>query len=355
MIDTASFLNSKDIADYWYKIGRNSYCTPLQSAYIIYKSRDKTLKEKHAAWKELMETTPDCSVAEGSRKERMGLSDALSNSLHAFLKAYMALEERLYGDLIYRGDHACAVYFYRTYYKGDRDWHEDRRIFRMHDDCLRAAKEDDPDLLYIEITKQWIDSEERLEALMRGDGTLLSFDAEGLPEADSDLFQAFEWLWFDFPTPFRRGDIVVSPHSFFGYRVGGEEPFVLTSLSSWGEEEMLQNGYDAKEAEYAQKRLSRQRESADGTDMTAHGYFQLEDGTIWAECMHDYLDLAYYREEPTGIRRILKLFSAFEKGEIDAELLAKGYHILLTEAELEQKREALDCFLDETQKKAGLK
>ena len=355
MIDTASFLNSKDIADYWYKIGRNSYCTPLQSAYIIYKSRDKTLKEKHEAWKELMETTPDCSVAEGSREERMGLPDALSSSLHAFLKAYMALEERLYGDLIYRGDHACAVYFYRTYYKGDRDWHEDRRIFRMHDDCLRAAKEDDPDLLYIKITKQWIDSEERVDALMRGDGTLLSFDAEGLPEADSRLFQAFEWLWFDLPTPFRRGDIVVSPHSFFGYRVGGEEPFVLTSLSSWGEEEMLQNGYDAKEAEYALKRLSRQRESADGTDMTAHGYFQLEDGTVWAECMHDYLDLAYYREEPTGIRRILKLFSAFEKGEIDAELLAKGYHILLTETELEQKREALDCFLDETLKKAGLK
>lgn len=267
----------------------------------------------------------------------------------------MALEERLYGDLIYRGDHACAVYFYRTYYKGDRDWHEDRRIFRMHDDCLRAAREDDPDLLYIKITKQWIDSEERIDALMRGDGTLLSFDAEGLPEADSDLFEAFNWMWFDFPTPFQRGDIVVSPHSFFGYRVGGEEPFILTSLSSWGEEEMLQNGYDAKEAEYAEKRLFRQRESADGTDMTAHGYFQLEDGTIWAECMHDYLDLAYYREEPTGVRRILKLFSAFEKGEIDAELLAKGYHILLAEAELEQKREALDCFLDETLKKAGLK
>ena len=111
MIDTASFLNSKDIADYWYKIGWNSYCTPLQSAYIIYKSRNKTLKEKHAAWKELMETTPDCPFAEGFRKERMGLPDALSGSLHAFLRAYMALEERLYGYLIDRGDHACAVYF----------------------------------------------------------------------------------------------------------------------------------------------------------------------------------------------------------------------------------------------------
>ena len=94
----------------------------------------------------------------------------------------------------------------------------------MHDDCLRAAKEDDPDLLYIKITKQWIDSEERIDALMRGDGTLLSFDAEGLPEADSDLFEAFEWLWFDFPTPFQRGDIVVSPHSFSDTVQEGRSP-----------------------------------------------------------------------------------------------------------------------------------
>ena len=353
MIDTASFLNSKDIAEHWKKIG--FICTPVQAAYIIYKSRERSLQEKHAAWKELIETTPDCPLAEGPRKERMGLSDALSKSLHAFLRAYMALEEKLYGDLIDRRDHACAVYFYRTYYKGDRDWHEDRRLFRLHDDCLRAARDDDPELLYIEITKQWTDPEERIAALMRGDGTLLSFDAEGLPEADGDLLQAFEWLWFDFPTPFRRGDIVVSPHSFFGYRAGGEELLVLTSLSSWGEGEMLQNGYDAKEAAYAEKRLFRQRESADGTDMTAHGYFQLEDGTVWAECMHDYLDLEYYRKEPQGIRRILKLFSAFERGEIGAELLAKGYHILLCEAELDRNKEALGCFLDETLQKAGLK
>ena len=230
MIDTASFLNSKDIAEYWYKIGWNSYCTPLQSAYIIYKSRNKTLKEKHAAWKELMETTPDCSVAEGFRKERMGLPEPLSGSLHAFLKAYMALEERLYGYLIDRGDHACAVYFYRTYYKGDQDWHEDRRIFRMHDDCLRAAREDDPDLLYIKITKQWIDSEERIDALMRGDGTLLSFDAEGLPEADSDLFEAFDQMWFDFPTPFGGG--ISSSHPILFSDIGWEGRSPLSSRRS---------------------------------------------------------------------------------------------------------------------------
>ncbi len=45
--------------------------------------------------------------------------------------------------------------------------------------------------------------------------------------------------------------------------------------------------------------------------MTAHGYFQWDDGSVYWECMHHYLDLEYYREEPQGIRRILKAFSSF--------------------------------------------
>src|SRR5699024_11625554 len=47
-------------------------------------------------WKELMETTPDCPFAEGRRKERLKrhIPEALTDSLHAFLKAYMALEDK---------------------------------------------------------------------------------------------------------------------------------------------------------------------------------------------------------------------------------------------------------------------
>ena len=47
MSDIASFLNSKDIADYWRRIG--FICTPLQSAYIVWQNHTKTLQEKHAA------------------------------------------------------------------------------------------------------------------------------------------------------------------------------------------------------------------------------------------------------------------------------------------------------------------
>ena len=95
MTDIKTFLNSKDIAEHWRKTG--FVCTPVQAAYIIWQSHEKSLREKHEAWKELMETTPDCPFAEGRRKEcmvRRGIPEALTDSLHAFLRAYMALEDR---------------------------------------------------------------------------------------------------------------------------------------------------------------------------------------------------------------------------------------------------------------------
>ena len=66
MIDTASYLNSKDIAEHWRSIG--FVCTPLQNAYIVWQNHTKTLQEKHAAWREIIEIMPDCIVAEGHRK-----------------------------------------------------------------------------------------------------------------------------------------------------------------------------------------------------------------------------------------------------------------------------------------------
>ncbi len=106
MIDTASFLNSKDIAEYWYKIGWNSYCTPLQSAYIVWQNHTKTLEEKHAAWREILGTMPDCPVAIGHRKTNMGISDVLAGSLHEFLQAFMRLQNQLIGRFYQKGDHA---------------------------------------------------------------------------------------------------------------------------------------------------------------------------------------------------------------------------------------------------------
>lgn len=89
--------------------------------------------------------------------------------------------------------------------------------------------------------------------------------------------------------------------------------------------------------------------------MTAHGYFQNEDGSVYYECMHHYLDLEYCREEPQGTRRVLTAFSSFERGEIDGELLSIAYHVLLGEERLRREREKLSRFTDEGLRLAGVK
>lgn len=89
--------------------------------------------------------------------------------------------------------------------------------------------------------------------------------------------------------------------------------------------------------------------------MTAYGYFQNEDGSIYHECMHHYLDLEYYREEPQGIRRILKAFSSFERGEFGSDLFAIAYHTIMEEERINREKKQLSCFTDKGLRLAGLK
>ena len=354
--DASDFLNSKDIAEHWHRVG--FACTPLQSAYLVWHNRTKTLAEKHGAWREIMENLPDCPVAEGHRKSNMGIADALAGSLHSFLQAFISLQENLIKRFYQKGDH--AVYRYCVLYEGDEDWSRDGWLYDSAEDCFEDVRADEDMLssvLCVQITKRWIGDNRAITLCAKADQTVLQLDADGLSEAEANILQAFEWMWFDFPTPFKRGDLVVSPFSPFGYTLFGEEPFVLTNLRSWGGEQLRQNGYPDEDGRYARadRQLQRHRECADETDMTAHGYFQNEDGSIYHECMHHYLDLEYYRGELQGKRRILRAFSSFERGEIDGELLSVAYYVLLQEEALRRERARLSCFTEEGLRLAGLK
>ncbi len=132
-------------------------------------------------------------------------------------------------------------------------------------------------------------------------------------ETERRLDFCFDDLGFAFPTPFQKGDIVYDPNGNEGDFCQG--PFVLTETS---ENVFRKTG----------------RRMHDAKDMAAYGYFQKEDGSLYEECMHQYMDLERYPEEKlTGKKRILKVLGNHLKGEIDAVLFARAYHqILLEEA-----------------------
>ena len=359
MFDITEYLNSRDVADYWKKIGFNERCTPQQAAFVIWNSY-KSFDKKIAAWERLCGESDDCPLASERQCKNMGLPAHLTGSLHNFLRAYISLCEQLKEQFYAAGD--SAVYTFRTYYFGDSDWYEDRKIFASAEECFKNAF--DTGVAIIRIKKHWISSERAIEITTNGDGTIMFIDADGLPEEQLNIFQAFEWMWFNFPTPFKRGDIVESNYTPLGLDLCELHPFVLTNLCTWGSEEYRQNGIPDEDGEYerADKRLKRLAEGGDLSDMTAHGYFLSGDGSlsdgdgsVYFECMHRYLDLEYYEVIPHTHYCTLTAFSNYVKGKIDGELLAKAYHAILQLVQANrQMRELFPSFTKEGLILAGL-
>ena len=353
MFDITKFLNSKAVADYWKKIGFNERCTPQQTAFIIWNSCKVSLDEKISAWERLLDEENDCSLASERQCKNMDLPAHFTGSLHNFLGAYISLCRRLREQFYASGD--SAVYTFRTYYLGDSDWHVERKIFGSAEECFQNAF--DTEVVAICVKKQWISSERAIEITTDGDGTIMFIDADGLPEEQANIFQAFEWMWFNFPTPFKKGDIVASHNSPFGPDLCHLHPFVLTNLCTWGSEECRQNGIPDKagEYEYADKRVAWLTEGGDLSDMTAHGYFLNDDGSIYFECMHSYLNLEYYKVIPHTHYCTLTAFSNYIKGKIDGELLALAYHTILQLVQADrQRRELFSRFTKEGVILAGL-
>ena len=357
MTDITTFLNSKDIAEHWKKIG--FACTPVQAAYIIWQSHEKSLQEKHEAWKELMETTPDCPFAEGRRKEHLKrhIPDALTDSLHAFLKAYMALEDKTL-ERFYR-EEVNTAYGYRSFPESryEAEWHNDFWLYRTAQDCLDDVNGEAPgrELAVVEVKKYWIGEVDVIEAQMRADGTVMSLYDEGWTEEEFDLMRwGFQALWFDFPTPFQYGDVLIRKNSPFLGEVEQPQPFVLTLLSTWGREEALQRGDSEENAENFERLLNWRREVGSSREMRTMG-FLLKDGSLQRDdTIGCYLDFEYCREELKGEMRILKALSLHAKGQIGIELLLKTYHIVLLEEEMRREKKSLYDFPSTALKEVGI-
>lgn len=123
---------------------------------------------------------------------------------------------------------------------------------------------------------------------------------------------SFDGLWFDFPTPFTKGDIVIdsvktnNSHQFFQ---GGA--FVLDSIS---------NGLNANEEI---------KHNGDITDMTACGYFMNKDGCIYYEVMYNYMDLELYHKPLIGMEHLLTAIGNYLKGKLDIALLLNSQYTLM--------------------------
>lgn len=322
------FINSRDVAIYLKKI--NYKFSPLEMAWIIWHCEDATVKEKHDAWRELIEATKDCEIP-----KRMNCSHY--DSLHDFIKKYMSIEDKVIEN--FRKDN--GLFIYETNYFEEKPWIDESSPFSKFDICLENGLKDleyydCPKDYTVRIKKICKDSdsdgtyEYKVYATFNYDGELLNITFNRKVDIfDEDLVLAFEGMWFSIPTPFKLGDIVIDVND---KRSMG--PFVLEeTVSNYKTDFMIKDG--------------------DISDMDAWGYFLHEDGDIYRDQMDNYLDLEYYKSPLVGNLRILKCVSSYLKKAINIDEALRYYHAILLDENSKKYNERL-FYLEEYKKLGGV-
>ena len=303
------FINSKDIRNH---LEKNGYeFSSLEAAWLIYQCKDATIVERHEAWSRLIETMPDCKIEER-------LNTVPQESLHAFLKRYMDLENKYLDKFFFAetsdpfSDYSPFVFSFEYFYRDGTSYNWNT-VFSDTESLYEKRMEPDEDVVYIKCTKMQIDKlNSKKTAYLSPSLDILSIDPGIIENVDEQAIYngVFSGLWFDFPTPFHKGDIVWdSTRPYDG-------PFVTTGIC-----------LDSIESENVKDNL---RKDGDNTDMCAGGYFLEEDGSIYTECMSNYMNLEFYENELIGSQRTLTALSNFIKGEIDPALFARAYHQIIT-------------------------
>ena len=319
-MDIFEFINSRDIREHLQKI--NYSFSSLEAAWIIWKSKYTSLQEKHDAWNEIIKTMPDCKIEERSNTRPYP-------SLHAYLTRLMEIENNCI-EMVLRQEPNT---FYIGTYTSENDWHyghPSKSYAECFEDtisyCHYDSVHDDTSAYRIRIRKVWFDGRDEkigLEVTPKGEILkILYADFKSCDEINI-IDRGFDGMWFDFPNPFQRGDIIYTPGR----------------LSKTDFE--CDYGPCVLEAEIPNRCcVERWKKSTgcDSSDMLVDGFFQREDGTVFAECTANYMNFEYYRGELTGKKRILMAISNYLKGEISLDLLLNAYHVIILEEHIKDAR-----------------
>lgn len=308
------FVNSRNIAEYWQKIGFMP--NALESAYLVYYSKNHTIEEKHDAWRWIIDNMPDCEVS-GKNIE------SPQKSLHEFLKKYMAITYALIANFF--ADEKGAVYTYRALWENEFDkyddgseWYRVNSIFSNFEEAFADATEDNELApLFLEFEKKHLGAHGRsISIRMTPDKKPVFITEEFVfgtiaSEEESALFyDIFFNLKFDFPHPFEKGDIICPAKVKYKCAEAWNATFVI-------------------DEDYAE----------DGCPI---GYMA-EDEYVYRERIYSYMDFELLEEEPHRDRRLLLPLSKYLKGEIDLSILLGACRMITLEMQKNETNSLLGC------------
>ena len=312
-MDFLNFVNSNAVRVYLQEICYQP--TSLEAAWLVYQCKTASLEEKCAAWREIIETLPDCPT--GSRTR--GLKPEHRDSVYTFLQAYIAQQEQLAAAFLQADEPAVYDLQYQFLPKGERFWRQWRTVdenFPTLEACLQAVPRDEGEVRQITVRKYNAEGDFLMAAKFLPDHRLAF--AEPRPGSLYAMsMEKSEWAVYtgllypagpseqtlNFPLPFRPGDLLYDPNSPEATFCGGV--FVAAQ-----------------------------------TDSYCHrfGFFQWEDHPDKIiPHVSRIMDCEYYpAEELTERHRLLSLLSEFLKGKQcgwdfcwDFTTFLTGYHDLL--------------------------
>lgn len=341
-MDIYDFINSKDISRY---LRENNYeFNSLYSAFIVMQSRRQSIPDRHNALKKIINTMPDMEVPKYKGCKEWNSLKELLNRYIEMQNKYLSLFEKKEANSIYTYNirYSTVHFDFATLDEIDgRYWINSNIFVPDLDSCKKIAKKEFPKnegagfnigkiylgnkyYICVEYNNlgQPIQLDIKLPVKDENNGNL-SFDTPVIETDDMEIINnPLFFIRYNIPLPFKKGDILCDCFE--------REPFVLMGMYPWQRKEHITR-----------------RKYMDIDDMRVFGYSY----DRWYKCLYDEymtyrLNLEYYKQELKGEKRMIRAYSKFVKGEIDAYTLLQFNRMYKAEAGYELEKNKLESLLN---------
>lgn len=316
-MDILQFINSKDVRNYLKKINYNF--TAPEAAWLIYRSKNHTVYEKLGAYEQFMKEYQDCKVEVANIPTL--------DSLFEYLKEYIENCKKAIDEFSQPG----GIYSIKVCFR-DRDTNYEVKYLFDNFTAVKEQCKSEMQWNYIEdavsfvISKHFPKNKAVKNIKYPVQIVLRANDLEIIDIDILNMFDIFRELAFDFPVPFKAGDIVFNKYSY-------QEPVVFCSVGH-----------------FPQSKSS--RINGNVLDMT-YNCIAVIDDSLQKDFDFNYMDLEYYTEDLADEYKLLLPVSLFIKDEIDIALCCDAFHSLALKDYIEKSMPR--GYTNEIMKELGMK
>ena len=333
--DDYNLINSRAIGDYCRQIGHKFNTEEL--AVLVHRNNIMSMDEKIAKYQDLIDNYPDMEVIERINCKHY-------DSVKELIKKEIERNKRTYEDLLKKDKNSVYTWYEYNKMTGNNGSsyetinHLKNNFTEIYKSIEKDIKEYDETNSFTIVKKFFNKKEKMIYAyynVINKKPKLIKiyYKENGYIE---DTFLDIDNIYVYMPTPFKKGDILISSDQPSMKNIGDNgNIFVLEYLSTWQEniKEYLAKG------------------NHDSSDMIGYGYYLYEnEAKLVLDTKWDYDSFEYYGGEIEGNNRILKAISSYLKGKIGIELLIHAYDLF----KIESIKKALpDFYTEEGLKLAG--